>query len=82
MRLEDKQSPPTGGDELTVPVPLYGDIPEGQIFVTNGLGASPTGGATAYKPVAPIPEFSTIAIPVAGILGLALYFNRRRFRNN
>jgi hypothetical protein len=29
-----------------------------------------------------IPEFSTIAIPVAAILGLALYFQRRRFRNN
>ncbi len=29
-----------------------------------------------------IPEFSTVAIPVAGVLGLALYFQRRRFRNN
>ena len=35
-----------------------------------------------YGPVAcnPIPEFSTIAIPIASILGLLFFFNHRRHR--
>jgi len=33
---------------------------------------------TTKEASAPIPEFTTIAVPVAGILGLLLFFNYRK----
>ena len=38
--------------------------------------------ASAEEPVTTVPEFTTIAIPVAAILGLFFFFNHRKRRKN
>jgi len=63
--------------DYTIPIP-HGLLGEYRVRTKNG----PVTDRFMVRDSSEIPEFSTIAIPVAGILGLALYFNRRRFRNN
>ena len=45
----------------------------GSVSFTTVVGATTTG-------VTAVPEFATIAIPVAGILGLLFFFNHRKHR--
>ena len=79
IKVELEKNPP---EDISVVIILNG------IFGTSGnvdylikAGGIRTRGEV-YGPLAcnPIPEFSTIAIPVATILGLLFFFNRRKQR--
>jgi hypothetical protein len=68
---------PEQSRDYIIPVP-HGLLGEYRIRTKNG----PVTDRLIVRDSSEIPEFSTVAIPVAGVLGLALYFQRRRFRNN
>jgi len=55
----------------------YTNDTQGASIVVN---QDPGGVVVGQVPPRPIPEFSTIAIPVASILGLLFFFNYRRHR--
>jgi len=72
------------GENRIVWFKLRGDFQEGNVNVYVGTKA---GGNINYGYVKgpincnnPIPEFSTIAIPIASILGLLFFFNHRKRR--
>lgn len=67
----------------TVWFKLLGDFQEGPVRVGTKAGEDNIDYGYVKGPVncdTPIPEFSTIAIPIASILGLLFFFNRRKRR--
>jgi len=66
------------GDLTWEPVAASGS-PSGYAATGNGFG---NGVTTAYPtdPFQEIPEFPTMAIPVAGVIGLLFFFNHRKRR--
>jgi hypothetical protein len=64
-------------EQFTLNIP-NGPLGEYVIQTKNG----PTTDRVMVRDSSEIPEFQSVAIPVAAILGLALFFNRRRFKNN
>ena len=54
--------------------------PERVEWVIKANGLYPTGDVDGPVACNPIPEFSTIAIPIASILGLLFFFNHRKRR--
>ena len=71
-----------GDDTRTVSFKLLGEFRQGDVWVgTKADGIIAYGYVTGpIKCNEPIPEFSTIAIPIASILGLLFFFNHRKRR--
>jgi len=70
------------GETRTVWFMLRGDFQEGNVYVGTKAGGNIAYGNVngPIKCSDPIPEFSTIAIPIASILGLLFFFNHRKRR--
>ena len=58
----------------------YGIPSDNVAWVTKANGDYATGTVRGPLACTPIPEFSTIAIPIASILGLLFFFNHRKRR--
>ncbi len=72
------------GETITVHVEIVPIASEVKVHF-NAVGADSTGEAIAFVPPShdvtyQVPEFSTIAIPIASILGLLFFFNYRKRR--
>ena len=71
------------GESRTVWFKLRGDFPEDTVRVGTKAGEDKVDYGYVTGPLNcndPIPEFSTIAIPIASILGLLFFFNRHKRR--
>ena len=73
------------GESFLVTIKLEGDYCSNRDYVAYKIKADGNVyGGTVYGPVAcncsEIPEFTTIALPIASILGLLFFFNHRKHR--
>ena len=83
---DDKDGILEAGETITVPVEITPTTSEVRVHF-DAVGANNKNKAIAFVPPSHdvtynVPEFATIAIPVASILGLLFFFNHRKRRKN